>query len=65
MKKRRQTGGEEEEEEEEKEERRRGESAERERDPGRNARWTDGFYFPRAVRASVRQHGLHRIPDDQ
>ncbi|XP_063755861.1 uncharacterized protein LOC134875280 isoform X6 [Eleginops maclovinus] len=33
------------------------------RNPGRNARWTDGFYFPRAVPASVRQHGLHRIPD--
>ncbi|XP_032391300.1 uncharacterized protein LOC116701614 isoform X11 [Etheostoma spectabile] len=36
---------------------------ERERNPGRNDRWTDGFYFPRAARASVRHHGLHRIPD--
>ncbi|MEQ2307406.1 hypothetical protein AMECASPLE_017928 [Ameca splendens] len=47
---------------------RRGEAEQRgkrsERDQRRNARWTDGFYSPRAIRAFVRQHGLHRIPDD-
>ncbi|XP_074469713.1 uncharacterized protein LOC141754510 isoform X9 [Sebastes fasciatus] len=36
---------------------------ERERRRRRDARWTNGCDFPRAVRASLRHHGLHRIPD--